>query len=88
MAVALGDYITFEDNDDWLENNMYAILMENAQKYGADISGCATNGHSVCKFDGRNSEIVFGDNLCLDVLYQNRCSWGTMWNMKILWLSP
>ena len=85
IKIANGEYITFVDNDDWLEPNMYEILIENANKYNADISGCATmmdyeDGKSVCRFDGIESKVVSGESVCLDILYQTKYSWGTMWN--------
>lgn len=40
FAEATGAYIAFVDGDDWIEPQMYARLMENLQKHGADISHC------------------------------------------------
>lgn len=40
VAEAKGDYIGFVDGDDFIEPDMYARLMENLQKYDADISHC------------------------------------------------
>ncbi len=40
LEVATGDYIGFVDGDDYVENNMYEVLINNAIKYGADISHC------------------------------------------------
>ncbi len=40
MAIARGDYIGFVDSDDYVSEDMYRILYENAQKYNADISYC------------------------------------------------
>lgn len=37
---ATGEYIGFVDGDDYIEPNMYSILLSNAKKYGADISHC------------------------------------------------
>ncbi|MBI6056665.1 glycosyltransferase [Clostridium perfringens] len=38
LDIATGDYIGFVDSDDWIESNMYEILLNNAIKYNADIS--------------------------------------------------
>lgn len=40
VAEAKGAYIGFVDGDDFVEPQMYAHLMENLQKYNADISHC------------------------------------------------
>ena len=45
-----GDWIAFMDGDDYVEPQMYARLLENAQSCGADISHC---GHQVHYSDGR-----------------------------------
>ncbi len=37
---ACGDYIGFVDGDDVIEKDMYEVLLNNAIKYGADISHC------------------------------------------------
>ena len=37
---AKGKYIGFVDSDDWISENMYEALYNNAVKYGADISCC------------------------------------------------
>ena len=47
---ATGDWIAFMDGDDYVEPQMYARLLENAQSCGADISHC---GHQVHYSDGR-----------------------------------
>ena len=50
VAESTGDWITFMDGDDYVEPQMYARLLENAQSRGADISHC---GHQVHYADGR-----------------------------------
>ena len=37
---AVGQYISFVDSDDWIDSTMIAILAENIERCGADISGC------------------------------------------------
>ena len=53
-AQATGDWIGFMDGDDWVEPQMYERLLENACRYGADISHC---GHQVVFDDGRISYV-------------------------------
>lgn len=40
LEIATGDYIGFVDGDDYIEPDMYEILLKNALKYNADISHC------------------------------------------------
>jgi glycosyltransferase involved in cell wall biosynthesis len=43
LAKATGNYIGFVDSDDWVEPDMYAILLELIQKNNAQIAGCNFN---------------------------------------------
>lgn len=47
---ATGDWIGFVDGDDEIEEDMYELLLNNAVKYGADISHC---GYQMIFQDGR-----------------------------------
>jgi len=40
LDIATGDYIGFVDGDDYIDTDMYQILVENLEKYDADISCC------------------------------------------------
>ena len=42
---ATGEWIGFVDGDDEIETDMYERLLENAKKYGADISHCSYQMH-------------------------------------------
>lgn len=50
VALARGDWIGFADGDDAVDGDMYAHLLANAHKAGADISHC---GHQTRFPDGR-----------------------------------
>ena len=41
MRIAQGEYMAFVDSDDWVDERIYEILMENMDKYNADISVCS-----------------------------------------------
>ncbi len=47
LDIATGDYIAFVDSDDFIELDMYEILMNNIKQYDADISCC----DGICSFD-------------------------------------
>lgn len=40
IRYASGEYIGFVDSDDWVTNDMYRLLVEAAESYGAEISVC------------------------------------------------
>ncbi len=40
LKIATGDFIGFVDSDDWIEPNMYEVLMSALQETGADIAVC------------------------------------------------
>ena len=42
IDLACGDYLGFVDADDWIEPNMYSVMLENALHYDADIVMCNT----------------------------------------------
>lgn len=52
LDIASGDYIGFVDSDDWIEPDMYEILIKNAEKYNAEISRCAAS----FDYDDRSEE--------------------------------
>ncbi len=41
LAQAKGDWIGWVDSDDWVEPDMYEYLLENAERYDADIAVCS-----------------------------------------------
>lgn len=40
LREARGEYIGFVDSDDWIEPNMYEVLLQQLEKNGAEISVC------------------------------------------------
>lgn len=40
LSIATGDYITFVDGDDFLDEDIYEFLINNINEYNADISVC------------------------------------------------
>ena len=46
LKLAAGDYIGWVDSDDWIEPDMYAYMLENMQKYEADIAVCSQIGRA------------------------------------------
>lgn len=66
LDIAKGDYIGFVDGDDYIEQDMFEILLSNAVKYDVDISHCGYqmvfpskvdyyyNTGKKCEFDNAN----------------------------------
>lgn len=40
LEIAKGDYVLFIDSDDWIESNMFEILINNIKKSNSEISCC------------------------------------------------
>ncbi|MDY3266612.1 MAG: glycosyltransferase [Phocaeicola sp.] len=40
INIAKGEYITFCDSDDWIENNMYEVMIDSAQDNNCDMVWC------------------------------------------------
>lgn len=46
IDIAQGDYIAFVDSDDYIEPNMYEIMIEALERTGSDMSFCGFFSHS------------------------------------------
>jgi len=40
IDIATGEYLAFVDSDDWIEPNMYEVLLNALEKHNADIASC------------------------------------------------
>ncbi len=80
-----GKYITFVDDDDYIDLNMYEILISNMVNNNVKISGCATiaeddSGNRIGNTVFGDSGIKDGDEIIHNILYRNKACWGTVWN--------
>ena len=71
---AKGDYIGFVDSDDWIEPDMYEILLGEIEEYDADVSACRiwyvyATGNSLA---GYTDESVFEKNEILPALIMHK----------------
>lgn len=85
LDYATGDYITFVDDDDEIEPEMYMELISELEKNKVQISGCATmmiysDGQCKNRFTQLESGIMDTEYFILNILHQNAHSWGTVWN--------
>ncbi len=40
LDIATGDYIGYVDSDDWIEPDMFELMVTNCEKYGSDVAAC------------------------------------------------
>lgn len=50
IDIAQGEYISFVDSDDWIDETFYEKLHEAAKKYDADIAACGIKRHRSYKY--------------------------------------
>ena len=79
--IASGDYIGFVDSDDWIEPDMYEILIKNAEKYNAEISRCAGffdyGDRSECFSETQSVTIFEGRELVKSIVSDS--SYANLW---------
>jgi len=84
VAEATGTYIGFVDGDDFAEPSMFAGLLENAEKYNADISHCGyqmvfPNGKIEYYYNSGKIVLQRGKQCCTDILCGSFVEPG-LWN--------
>lgn len=85
IRIATGDYIGFIDSDDWINHKMYEILVNNLEKYNADISVCSIEkvyGEDIIKVNKiLNKKIdIFTPKEALENLIDEGTLRQTVWN--------
>lgn len=85
LSLAKGEYIGFCDSDDWIELDMYEILLENLLNEKADVSIIQLywdkiNGSSEMPFGNDNSYYVFNKDEALIELNKGKLFLGQLWN--------
>ena len=81
---ANGEYIGFVDSDDWIERNMYSILLNTMKKYNAELSVCAfVNKIEGAKHKAESVSIKTGiveDVEMYGAVYHSKDVGGYLWN--------
>lgn len=82
---ATGDFITFVDNDDTIEKNMYETLINDAITYSSQVTGCACllvfdDGKIINNYRNSKSGLKNNKELIKKILMHSDDAWGTVWN--------
>ena len=83
LSVATGELLGFVDPDDWIEQDMYALLYDAYVVSGADIVQC---GYYLHLQSGNIQKCAVGKNECwgtreaLELLFQDRLIKNYLWN--------
>ncbi|MDO5137903.1 MAG: glycosyltransferase family 2 protein [Oscillospiraceae bacterium] len=83
LEIAEGDYISFIDSDDWIEETMLEELLQAALKYKAEISCCSfimhTGEKSTEEFDYGPERVILAEEAMFDTFYTNNVN-VVVWN--------
>lgn len=66
LDIATGDYIAFVDSDDWLESDMYRILLELLLRHDADVAECAHNSGTVKNVNNDSNDNIYTETVFED----------------------
>lgn len=81
LAVATGDYIAFVDSDDWIEPQMYEIMLSTLKKEKADIVACGIIDTYLDKEVIHSSSYISGGSeIFLKNIYQDTVFPVAAWN--------
>lgn len=71
LEIATGDYIGFIDSDDWIEEDMYEILIGLIKKYNSEIAVCGfvNNNYVINEYKNKQEKVLSVEN-CLTSLLQ------------------
>ena len=83
LEIAIGDYISYIDSDDWLDTKMYETLLDAAMKNDADMVKCGIIETNVAKeenFTFSNEKIINNEQHIGFENYFNGMLWTVVWN--------
>lgn len=91
LEKASGDYITFVDSDDYVSPNIYVIMIENLEKYNAQISCCnifMTTNESIYEKHKIEQLTVFSSQEAISDLVDGDClidyaSWNKVYRKEL-----
>ena len=76
---ATGEYIGFVDSDDWVEPDMYEVLLKRAEETGADVVECGVYREYLdrCEEQKREDKVISGTDVVESVIF-GKISIGVM----------
>ena len=82
---ASGEYITFVDSDDYIDEEMYTSLMELIQKYDVKIAHCSycnddSDGNVISAVGGQGKIVVQNHDEAICCLLDGKLFAGGLWN--------
>ncbi len=84
---AKGAYIGFVDSDDWIDLNMYKVLLESLEESGADISICGVywNNKRGTSYNVHNQKIYNGTETLIALIDQkiNSYVWNKLYSKEV-----
>lgn len=93
LEIAKGEWIAFLDSDDWIEPDMYALLLQIAIKHDAKISSCASRNVYLgelpppVKQDKIEELIIERDDIIKELLTQKNVRfevWNKLWHKDLI----
>lgn len=83
LEIAIGEYISYLDGDDWIDTKMYETLLEAAMKNDADMVKCGmieTNSVREEKITFSDAKIINNEQHKAFENYFNGMLWTVVWN--------
>ena len=76
VSIAKGEYIGFVDSDDWIDSNMFEILLSNIKYYDSDLvfSGYITEGQNFKTYVGRDKLYIYENAQVRDSFIKEYCN--------------
>ena len=92
LEVATGEYIGFVDGDDYIEPDMYQLLVDNLEEYDADISCCRytcvwEDGHEKPVGNTKDVDVYRGIEALKEYIYGKTMDpfvWNKLYKSKII----
>ena len=89
VAEATGEFISFVDSDDWIDERYVEILMQGIEQYGGDVSACGcTRVSTIGERREKNTERAFFIRASQEELLNHwalrRTVWGKIYKRRLL----